>query len=139
MLERKACMLNEERIKLMTKLASYEENEGKRYMKIGSYFRSDYVGLYLLKAFISATIVFLIAVGIWLFYSFEQTMKDIYQIDLLEFGRKVLIYYVAFVAIYSVISYFIGAYRYSQAKKSLKKYYSNLKELSDLYEDDSRR
>ena len=35
-------MLSQERIKLMTKMAAYEENEGKKYMSIGSYFRSDY-------------------------------------------------------------------------------------------------
>ena len=32
-------MLNEERIILMTKLASYEKREGKESMAIGRYFR----------------------------------------------------------------------------------------------------
>ena len=36
-------MLNEERIILMTKMASYEANEGRRNVAIGRYFRSDYV------------------------------------------------------------------------------------------------
>ena len=35
-------MLNEERIILMTKLASYESGEGKKCAATGSYFRSDY-------------------------------------------------------------------------------------------------
>ena len=34
-------MLNEEKIILMTQMASYEENEGKKNMAIGRYFRSD--------------------------------------------------------------------------------------------------
>ena len=37
-------MLNEERVVLMTKMASYEANEGKKSLAIGSYFRSDYKG-----------------------------------------------------------------------------------------------
>ena len=36
-------MLNEEKIILMTQMASYEENEGKKNMAIGRYFRSDYI------------------------------------------------------------------------------------------------
>ena len=35
-------MLNEEKVILMTQMASYEENEGKKNMAIGRYFRSDY-------------------------------------------------------------------------------------------------
>ena len=50
-------MLNEERVILMTKLASYEANDGKRNVAIGSYFRSDYIGWQVLKSIISATIV----------------------------------------------------------------------------------
>ena len=37
-------MLNEDRIILMTRMASYEENEGKKNVSIGSYFRGDYIG-----------------------------------------------------------------------------------------------
>ena len=36
-------MLNEERIKLMTKMACYEANEGKKNVAIGNYFRGDYI------------------------------------------------------------------------------------------------
>ena len=53
-------MLNEERIILMTKLASYEAGEGKRNEAIGKYFRSDYIGVQVIKSIISATIAFLI-------------------------------------------------------------------------------
>ena len=42
-------MLNEEKIILMTQMASYEENEGKKNMAIGRYFRSDYIAIQVLK------------------------------------------------------------------------------------------
>ena len=38
-------MLNEEKVILMTQMASYEENEGKKNMAIGRYFRSDYIAI----------------------------------------------------------------------------------------------
>ena len=43
-------MLNEEKIILMTQMASYEENEGKKNMAIGRYFRSDYIAIQVLKS-----------------------------------------------------------------------------------------
>ncbi len=132
-------MLNEERIRLMTKMAAYEENEGKRNMAIGHYFRSDYISLQMMKSVISATLTFAIVLGILIFYDFEAVMKEVYQIDLMETGRKLLLIYVIFTGIYTLISYLVYSYRYSRAKKSLKKYYSHLQTLSDLYEDDSRR
>ena len=69
-------MLNEERIKLMTRMASYEEHEGRENMAIGNYFRSDYIGLQVMKAVISATLTFAIVLGVIVFYHFETVMKE---------------------------------------------------------------
>ncbi|MCM1156611.1 MAG: hypothetical protein NC314_09555 [Roseburia sp.] len=126
-------MLNEERVILMTKLASYEANEGKRNVAIGSYFRSDYIGWQILKSIISATIAFVVVFAMYIFYDFEVFMMDIYKMDLLEFGKSVLKNYVGAVLIYSLISYAVYAYRYSRARKSLKLYHLNLRKLSGMY------
>lgn len=128
-------MLNEEKIKLMTRMAAYEENEGKRSMQIGNYFRSDYIGLQVMKSVISATIAFAIVIAMYIFYDFESVMKEIYQVDLLATGKQILIAYVVFGGIYAVITYMIYAYRYTKAKKSLKKYYTHLTELSGFYDE----
>ena len=59
-------MLNEERIKLMTKMASYEANEGKKNVSIGSYFRGDYIGLQVVKSVLNATVAFLIVFAMFI-------------------------------------------------------------------------
>ena len=132
-------MLSEERIKLMTKMAAYEENEGRGYMAIGSYFRSDYMGKQVIRSVISSTIAFLCVFGLYLFYHIESLMQDIYKIDLLALGKQILYYYVIFVAGYAVITYIIYSFRYSRARKSLKKYYENLKQLLALYDIESKK
>ena len=53
-------MLNEERIILMTKMASYEEREGKKNVAIGKYFRGDYIAIQIIKSVFCATIAFVI-------------------------------------------------------------------------------
>ena len=126
-------MLNEERVILMTKLASYEANEGKKNVAIGNYFRSDYIGWQVLKSIISATIAFVVVFAMYIYYDFEVFMMDIYKMDLLEFGRSILLAYVVTVGIYALISYVVYAYRYSRARKSLRLYYMNLRKLSAMY------
>ena len=75
-------MLNEERIKLMTKMAAYEADEGKKNVAIGNYFRGDYIGLQVIKSIISATIAFVIVFGLFVFYDFEVFMNEIYKKDM---------------------------------------------------------
>ncbi len=132
-------MLNEERIKLMTKMASYEANEGKKNVSIGSYFRGDYIGLQVIRAIISGTVGFFIVFGMYILYNFETIMADIYKMDLLKFGRSVIIAYLVFIVLYAAVSYGIYTYRYTRAKKSLKRYYNNLKKLSYLYDKEQKR
>lgn len=127
-------MLNEERIILMTKLASYESGEGKRNAEIGSYFRSDYIGVQVIKSVICSTIAFFICFGLYVLYDFETFMLDIYKMDLFVFAKNVLMLYCGVVVGYAVLTYAIYSYRYSKAKKSLKNYYNNLRKLSSMYE-----
>lgn len=128
-------MLNEERIILMTQMASYEANEGKKNVAIGSYFRSDYIGWQVLKSIISATIAFVVVFAMYIFYDFEIFMTEIYKMDLLQFAKNILFRYLATVGIYAVIAYAVYTVRYSRAKRSLRTYYMNLHKLSMLYRD----
>lgn len=127
-------MINEEKVILMTRMASYEEHEGKKDISIIHYFRGDYIGFQVLKSVIAATISFFALFAVYLFYNFEEIMQNVYHMDLLAFGKNVIILYLCTVGAYAVISYVIFASRYSKARKSLKHYYDNLKKLSGMCE-----
>ena len=127
-------MLNEERVILMTKLASYEANDGRRNVAIGSYFRSDYIGWQVLKSIISATIAFVVVFAMYIFYDFEIFMMDIYKMDLLEFAKSVLKKYLLAVGIYCIISYAVYSYRYAKARHGVRLYQNNLRKLSGMYD-----
>lgn len=120
----------------MTKMASYEADEGKRNLAIGSYFRSDYIGWQVLKSIISATIAFVVVFAMYIFYDFEVFMVNIYKMDLLAFAKNVLFSYLGVVGVYAVISYIVCSMKYSRAKKSLKTYYRNLQHLNALYKNE---
>lgn len=128
-------MLNEEKIILMTKMASYEQNEGKKNVAIGKYFRGDYIALQVLKSLVGATVCFGIFFALYIFYDFEIFMQDIYKMDVFSFAKNVLIIYGVTIVVYGIISYIVFSYRYTKARKSLKRYYVNLKKLNSLYQN----
>lgn len=128
-------MLNEEKVILMTRMASYEEKEGAKCRKIADYFRGDFVVIQILKTIACATIAFGILFGLYVFYDFDEFMQNIYKIDLASFIGNVLLCYAIMVVAYVVITYLHAAWRYYKAKKSLRLYYQNLKKLNSFYRD----
>ncbi|MBR6627482.1 MAG: hypothetical protein IKL04_05865 [Lachnospiraceae bacterium] len=127
-------MLNEEKVILMTKLASYEETEGKQNEKIGNYFRGDYLTVEVLKSLLYGTIAFVLGFGLYILYDFDVFMEDIYRLDIFTFAQNILTYYVIALIVYAVITFLVYSFRYTGTRKKLKRYYHNLKKLSMLYQ-----
>jgi len=127
-------MLDRDRIILMTKLASYEAGEGKKNLAVTKYFRGDYISLHILKAVFSGTIVYAIVVGVMFLYNTDFFVNDIYQLDLVQLGKKYALSYILSVGTYTLAMYVYASYRYNRARQSLKTYYSNLKKLEKYYE-----
>ena len=126
-------MVNEERIKLMTRMAAYEKEEHRKNKKIVSFFKSDYISMQMLKSIVATTIAFAIMFGLYVLYDFEVFMKEIYQMDVFEFAKSVIIIYLIFTGIILVITYVVSLYQYNRALQSTKLYYMNLKKLSRIY------
>ena len=125
-------MLSEEKIIRMTKLAAFEKREGKKNLNIVNYYRNDYIGFQVLKSIIAVTISFVAVFALYLFYNFEDLMHDVYKLDLMEFGKSVVIVYLCVAVAYGVITYVVYASRYSKAKKKLKHYYAGLRALENM-------
>ena len=101
---------------------------------MGNYFRSDYMGLQMMKSVVCGTIAYLLLFGLYIFYDLEVFMQDIYKMDVLAFGKQVLIRYVIFVCVYVLVTYVVHSLRYKHARKNLRIYYNNLKKLRAMYE-----
>jgi len=125
-------MIDEEKVILMTDMAVFEKEHIKKDMDIVHYFRSDYIGFQVLKAVLAGTISFLCIFAVYLFYNFEELMSDIYEMDLLETGKGLIITYLVCVGVYALICYAIYSYRYSKAKKELKGFFMNLRKLDKM-------
>ena len=126
-------MVNEERIKLMTSMAAYEKEEHKKNKQIVGFFKSDYISMQILKSIIYTTIAFGIIFVLYILYDFELFMKEIYQMDLFQFAKSVIVTYLVFLGISLLITHGMSLYRYKKALQSTKGYYAKLKKLSAIY------
>ena len=122
----------------MTQMAAYEEGEGKRDLATNGYFRGDYISFQLLKSAIYATVAFTLAVAMYVLYDLETFLEDFYKMDVVEFMQGILSKYILVLAVYMVISYCVYAYRYSRARRHIKRYQSQLKQLQQMYNSTRR-
>lgn len=131
-------MLNEEKIRLMTKAASYEAGEGKKALAMNKYFRGDYISINLIASWISFTIAFGICVGAWVFYHMEDLMENINTVDLPDMGKQLVFLYLGLLAVYQLVHYVIYHIRYQKNRKSLATYNQILKQISHIYQTESK-
>lgn len=132
-------MLNEEKVKIMTELAMYEKGEGKKYLPVSRYYRSDYIGLALIKNFFLVTIGYaLILAGLAAYFA-EYLMNNIHKMNLVNLGIYVILGYVALLVFYSCLTYVQYSVRYHRAKKSVKNYYIGLTKLEKMYDREEKK
>ena len=53
-------MLNNRKVRLMTKLAIYEKEDGKEDIRLGRYYRGDYVRYQLLKTIVAVLLLLIV-------------------------------------------------------------------------------
>lgn len=132
-------MLNLEKVKLMTKLSMYETTEGRIHLPISKYYRSDYIGLALIKNFFIITIGYFLLVGAGVAYYSEYLLNNIHKMDLVSMGTMLVVGYLVLLIFYSLLTYVQYAVRYRRAKKSVKEYYVNLSRLAKTYEREEKK
>lgn len=132
-------MLNENKVKMMTKMAIYEKNEGHRMLKTARYFKSDYIAFGILKTLITTSIAYIIMLIMYGLYNMESIIKDINKIDYTEVGTNLIIGYVAMIAVFSAIAFVVYGKQYDNSRNGLKRYFSRLNKLERFYNGHKRK
>ncbi len=131
-------MLDRDKVIMMTRMSSYEKGKGKEHLRIGSFFRSDYIWASILKAAFAITVAFVFGLALYIYYNFDEFMSNIYEIDIISILKSFGKYYVIALIVYVGISYLVAFVKYSIAASNLRKYKSNLKKLRKLYKTNEK-
>ena len=127
-------MLNIEKVKSMTKAAAYESGPEKKNIEISDYFRTDYLGLHMVKSGIAYALSFMIIAGIWFMGKTEDIMLMLTKTDYLEsLILMLVVLFVAGLVVYEILVYCYYSYKYRNAKKSVRGYHSHLKQIHKIY------
>ena len=132
-------MVNEEKVALMTKLALYEQGEGKTGLPMSKYYHSDYMALRLINSVIVTTLVYIMAIALIVLVNVEALLEELVTMDLQQTGKNLLIAYLVVIAVNIVITYAVGNYRFKKYRKGLNEYNGNLKKLYYFGKDKKTR
>jgi hypothetical protein len=92
--------------------------------------------LNVVRSIVSATVSYGLVLGLYIYYNIDQLLQDIYTMDLIETGRRLITAYVIFAGAFGIIAYVVYSFRYDKAKKQLKDYNYALRELLNIQEVD---
>jgi len=129
-------MLNNHKIRLMTKLAIYEKEDGKEDIRLGKYYRVDYVRYQLLKTIVAVTCGYLILVLMTILYNMEYLIAEAVKLDYAAIGRNLLGIYLVLLLAFSGIAVLGYTIKYNRSRKRLAKYYRMLKRLRAIYREE---
>ena len=129
-------MLNEEKIKLMTKTSIYEKKRNKDITIAEKYFKTDYITYSMIKTAVAVTIGYMVSLLIFVIWRAEELVKLISKADYFEVVKRIIIMYVIVLAIYMLISFAINTLKYDRAKRYLKVYSSRLKKIEKIDDEE---
>jgi len=130
-------MLNNSKIRLMTKLAVYEGKEGKEDISLSKYYKTDYVRYQVIKSLVSVTFGYALIMVLIVMYKSEYLIKNAVTLDYKTIGIYVLGFYIMTAALYGLISIFAYSIKYDRSRKKLSRYFKLLKRLNKIYNEET--
>lgn len=128
-------MLNNRKVRLMTRLAMYEQNEGKEDVRISKYFRTDYVRLNVLKTIVAVTFGYLLILLLLVVYHSEYLIREAVTLDYQGMISRYVGIYIIILAVYGALGMIGYMLKYRSSRKKLAKYFRMLRRLRSLYRE----
>ena len=130
-------MLDDKKVGLMTRIATYEQKAKKQDIAVNRFSRKDYISLKLITAFFEILVMFLILLIMWAVYDSDRLVDLINKYGVRNIIILFVVMYVLITWFYLEFKYFSYSRRYYTAEIRIKKYQGLLKSLNDIYEKEA--
>lgn len=127
-------MLNEDKVKLMTRMAMYESKEGAEDFRISAYYKKDYSSFHTIVTIIWVTIGYAIAVGVGAVAFLDVILKNLNMAFLVMLVICLLTGYVVLVVMYGIVASRFYQKKHTDARMRVKKFNHDLTRLNRMYE-----
>lgn len=131
-------MLDKRKIRLMTRMALYEQGEGAEDMKISAYYKKDYVSMKMIATFIWTTIGYACAMLLILAWGMTGWMEELNFSLLLMLSGVVILGYLALLIITLLVTSRVCGRKHRDARMRMKRYNHGLLQLMKMYEKENQ-
>ena len=128
-------MLNPRKIQLMTRLAVLEKERGKELQKIRESYRSDYIGVPMLKNALRVTAVFLVILMIGAVGNVDVLLDTVANRELGLLGTGILAAYIVVLLVSMIVTFLYSSAEYYRNLRYAEEYEYLLKKLAALEEE----
>ena len=129
-------MLNAGKIRRMARIEQFVEKESDDHLKTARYYRSDYLGLQLIRNFFLVTIGYVLVMILYFLRNGMDILDHVYVQDLGRMSLSWIAGYVIILAIYSLLTYTICSLRFAKAQKMERYLDHQLEKMQEKYEQD---
>ena len=127
-------MMNENRVRIMTAIAAYEEKHKKELSDSGKWFRGDYIGIRMLKNTCRLTLAYLICLAFYCLLHLEEVMNQVNSMQIQGLAVSIGITYGCALIVYLICTYLVYSVRYYLAEKRRGNYYRLIDRLETEYQ-----
>lgn len=125
-------MLNEEKIRLMTRLTVYEKGLGVKDERTAEYFQNDYVLSGLIGSFVAGTLAWGVCAAVYCGYFFEEIFFSVYENKLDSYLRLALTSYIVFILCFLTVTFLIYYGRSASFARRRGMYEQDLEDLARI-------
>ena len=130
--------MNAGKIRRMAKIEQFIAKESDDHLKTARYYRSDYLGLQLIRNFFLVTIGYLLVMALYFIRHGMAMLDHLYIQDIGRLSLGWIAGYIIVLAVYTLLTYTIYSLRYAKAQKMERFLDHQLEKMQEKYEPDSR-
>ena len=131
-------MLDERKVKLMTKMALYEQKERKEDFKVSAYYRKDYASVHTIYSILWMTVGYILLIVLIGFAAMDSLTANMTLSVIVLLTGSIIIGYFLVVFIGGVASHQFYNNKHQEARSRVKKYNHHLIRLLKMYEKEKR-
>ena len=122
----------------MTRMAMYEEKEGREDIRISTYYRKDYVSFQTIVTLIWVTIGYAIAVGIGALVFLDQILQRLTLPFIIMTAICLVTGYLVLLILYGLAASHFYQKKHNDARQRVKRFNHDLTRLNRMYEREKR-
>ena len=132
-------MVNQEKVRLMTRAEWYRQREERGALRVNRYNKGAYVSMQIVKSLIIATLGMLVTVLIWVFHEGERLLAFNDFEVIADIASGIAVMYGAVLVITALVAWKTYSRIFMKARISVKRYDTLLRKINSCNEREQRR